>query len=97
MDAIPLLRTRVAGMGIRLELGSWTYGNGRTLEEAADDLVTRLASQAMAIRSGGLRLHSEVPLPDRAYLDFLWELGDVAGEPDRVRARLFGGGDRTPG
>jgi hypothetical protein len=90
MDAIPLLHTRIAGMGIRLELGGWTYGAGRTLEEAADDLVARLTAQAAAVRSGGMRFHSEGPLPDRAFLDFLWELGEPTLEPARVRAILFG-------
>jgi len=90
MDAIPLLRTRTAGMGIRLELGGWSYGNGRTLQEAADDLVARLTSQAAALRSGGLRIHAEGPLADRAYLDFLWELGEPALDPTRIRAILFG-------
>ncbi len=96
MDAIPLLRTRVAGMGIRLELGEWTYGNGRTLEEAADDLVARLTLHARAIRSGGMRFHPEGPLPDRAYLDFLWELGEPAIEQTRIRVVVFGGGVDRP-
>ena len=29
-------------------------------------------------------------MPEREYLDFLWELGDVADDPDAVRRRLFG-------
>ncbi len=95
MGAIPLLRTHVTGLGIRLELGTWSYGNGRTLQEAADDLVARLATHAVALRGGGLRFHSEMPLPDPALLDFLWEIGEVAGDPDRVRARLFGDEDTT--
>lgn len=97
MDALPLLRTHLAGMGVRLELGSWSYGNGRTVEEAADDLVARLTIQARALRAGGFRLHPEVQPPDPAYLDFLWELGEVAGEPGRVRARVFGSGGPTRG
>jgi hypothetical protein len=91
MDAIPLLRTRVTGTGIRLELGEWSYGNGLTLEEASADLVARLTQHAAALRRSGLRLHSEAPRSDPAYLDFLWELGDLAGGPDAVRALIFGG------
>jgi hypothetical protein len=91
MDAIPLLSTRVAGMGIRLELGHWTYGNGRTVEEAADDLVERLTAQAAAVRRG-IRFHPEAPVPDLDYLDFLWELGEPPVDQDRIRARIFGAG-----
>jgi hypothetical protein len=96
MGAIPLLRTQVTGLGIRLELGTWCYGNGRTLPEAADDLVARLSSHATALRAGGMRFHSEMPMPDPALLDFLWELGDVAGKPEQVRARIFGDEDAAP-
>ena len=92
MDAIPLLRTRITGTGIRLELGEWSYGNGRTLEEASADLVARLTAHAAALRQSGLRIHSEAPRSDPGYFDFLWELGDLVGEPDAIRALLFGGG-----
>jgi hypothetical protein len=91
MDAIPLLRTRITGTGIRLELGEWSYGNGRTLEEASDDLVTRLTAHAAALRTSGLRAHAEAPRSDPAYLDFLWELGALPGGSDAIRALVFGG------
>jgi hypothetical protein len=97
MPPSPLLRTHVTGLGIRLELGTWSYGNGRTLQEAADDLVARLSSHALALRRGRLRFHSEMPLPDPALLDFLWELGEVADHPERVRAKVFGSEGPTRG
>jgi hypothetical protein len=91
MAAIPLLRTRVTGTGIRLELGEWSYGNGRTLDEASADLVERLMALAAALRQSGLRIHSEAPRSDPAYFDFLWELGGLAGGSDAIRELVFGG------
>jgi hypothetical protein len=91
MDAIPLLRTRITGTGIRLELGAWSYGNGRTLDEASADLVERLTAHAAALRQGGLRIYSEAPRSDPAYLDFLWELGGLVGRSDAIRDLVFGG------
>jgi hypothetical protein len=90
MTETPLLRTRITSSGIRLELGAWGYGNGQTVETAADDLVARLTSHATAFRSGGLRFHSEAPRPDRAFLDFLWELGELIGDSDAIRRRILG-------
>ena len=90
MVDLPLLRTSPTGSGVRLELGSWTYGNGRDVAAAADDLVARLAKLAHDLRERGLRLPPELGMPEREYLDFLWELGDVADDPDAVRRRLFG-------
>ena len=48
-----LLRTRLEGSGIRLELGGWAYGHGKTVEEAADDLVDRLRRYAVAFVPAG--------------------------------------------
>ena len=91
MEAVPLLRTRITGAGIRLELGQWSYGNGRTLQEAADDLVARVTAQALALRSNGMRIHAEAPMPDIGYLDFLWQVGGLPDGPASVRSLLFGG------
>ena len=75
--------------GIRLELGSWSYGNGRTVQEAADDLVARLIQQGTALRRNGLRFTSELPPPDRDLLDFLWEIGELAARGEDVRPVVF--------
>jgi hypothetical protein len=90
MDQIPLLRTHVTASGIRLELGQWSYGNGRTLQEAADDLIARLADMARAIRAGRIRFVSELGVPDPAYVRFLWQLGELVDRPDRIREEIFG-------
>ena len=88
-----LLRTRVVGSGILLELGGWAYGHGRTVEEAADDLVDRLRRHALAFRASGFRCSAEVPLPEQALLDFLWELGELATRGEDIRPRVFRGSD----
>jgi hypothetical protein len=89
MATDPLLRTRVTANGIRLELGGWSYGHGRTVQEAADDLVARLEHHARALRTTGFRFSSEAPSPDRAFLDFLWEIGDIVARGEDVRGRIF--------
>jgi hypothetical protein len=89
MATQPLLRTNVTGYGVRLELGGWTYGHGCTLQEAADDLVARLELHARAFRSSGFRLSPEAPSADPAFLDLLWEIGDISARGGDVRERIF--------
>jgi hypothetical protein len=79
----------MTGNGIRLELGGWSYGHGHTVQEAADDLVARLELHARALRSNGFRFSPEAPSPDRAFLDLLWEIGDIAALGGDVRERIF--------
>jgi len=90
MAVTPLLRTVPTGTGIRLELGTWSYGNGTDLESAADDLVRRLSALAMSLRTHGVRFAPETGIPDREFIDFLWELSEIAHKPEAVRATLFG-------
>jgi hypothetical protein len=86
----PPLRLDVSGNRCRLLLGGLTYGNGDTLQEAADDLVARLLNMAVGFRSGGFRLCSEIGAPDRRALEFLWELGEIAARDGDIRERVFG-------
>ena len=86
----PLLRSKATYGGVRLELGNWGYGSGRTLEAAADDLIRRLSTMALGLRNGAFRYSSETVLPDREFLDFLWELSEIADRPEDVRRKLFG-------
>jgi hypothetical protein len=86
----PLQVRRVAGR-VRLLLGDLAYGEGTTLQEAADDLVARVLTLVMAFRSGGIGpLPSEGPRPDPAMLEFLYELGEIAAGGGDIRERLFG-------
>ena len=74
----------------RLSLGGLTYGNGRTLQDAADDLIARLLHLAASFRGSGFRLSPEGPQLNHASLDFIWEIGERAARGEDVRPRVFG-------
>jgi hypothetical protein len=91
MKSQPSLEVRHLAGGVRLWLGSLTYGEGATLQEAADDLVARVLVLAMAFRSSGIGpIAAEGPQADLAMLDFLYELGEIAAAGGDIRQRLFG-------
>lgn len=75
--------------GCRLSLGGWVYGEGPTLQEASDDLVVRLLNLAICFRASGFTVSSESPLPERGWLDFVWELGELAVRGEDIRGRVF--------
>jgi hypothetical protein len=75
---------------VRLSLGSFSYAEGETLQEAADELVCRLLMVAMAFRNGGVGPLSSECRPDLALLEFIWQLGEVAASGGDVREFLFG-------
>ena len=86
----PALSVRDVGGHCRLSLGGHAHGEGATLQEAADDLVRRLLTLAMALRSGaGLRVSPEVPGVDLRWFEFLYELGAIAARGEDIRARVF--------
>jgi hypothetical protein len=87
----PPLRFSSVGGRCRLSLGGFTHGNGDSLDEAANDLVTRLLNLALCFRSTGFRIPAELGLTDHRWLEFLWELGDLASRGDDIRGRVFGG------
>jgi hypothetical protein len=80
--------TERAGL-IRIELGGLAHGDGSSLQEAADDLVRRVLEMALAFRSTGWRVSSELR-PDPDAMNFLYELGEFAAAGGDVRVRLFG-------
>ena len=84
----PSLHVRPDGPNCRLSLGGFAYGDGETLQEAADDLVHRLLDVAMCIRRGGMTFSTELKT-DRRWLDFLWELGEIAARGGDIRQRVF--------
>jgi hypothetical protein len=88
----PPLRLEPTGDGCRLSLVGVSYGNGGTLQEAADDLIARLVTLATSIRHSGFRGASELGPPDPRLLDFVWELGELAARGEDIRPRVFGAG-----
>jgi hypothetical protein len=87
----PALEVRQVAGRVRLLFGVLAYGEGDTLQEAADDLVARVLVLVMALRSGGIGpFPSEGPRPDLAMLEFLYELGEITATGGDIRQRLFG-------
>jgi hypothetical protein len=86
----PTLRLAERDGRCRLSLGGRAHGDGATLQEAADDLIARLLHTALCIRSSGLGPAAELGPPDRPWLDFVWELGELAARGEDVRGRVFG-------
>jgi hypothetical protein len=81
----PALTVREHAGGVRLHLGSLAYGDGPSLQEAADDILVI----ARALRTSGFSISREVP-QDIAALNFLYELGEIAAAGGDVRTRLLG-------
>jgi hypothetical protein len=77
----------------RLRLATLAQGEGRTLQEAADDLVCRLLGMAMSWRSGGFRIPCELGPVDLRWFEFIHELGEIAAAGDDIRERVFGASD----
>jgi hypothetical protein len=89
----PELSLQERGGSCRLSLGCHAYGEGRTLREAADDLVARLLTLAFCLRSGsGLSVSPDGPALDLRWLNFLHELGELAASGNDIRERLFATG-----
>ena len=86
----PPLRVIESDGRCRLWLGSHAYGDGDSLQEAADDLVDRLLSVASSFRSAGVRIPRELGPPDLRWFDLLYELGEIACAGGDIRARVFG-------
>ena len=74
----------------RLSLGGHAYGDGDTLQDAADALVARLLAMAIGWRAGGFRFPMELGAPDVAWFEFLHELGEIAAAGGDIRERVFG-------
>jgi hypothetical protein len=72
-----------------LHLGRYAHGDGETLQDAGDDLVARLLSLALCFRSG-FTTSTELPAPDLRWLNFVYELSDIAARGGDVRERIFG-------
>ena len=87
--SLPLTVQEAPGR-VRLCLGSFAHGDGPTLQDAADDLVQRLLTYAMAFRASGFRPSLETAPIDLAAMDLLYQLGEIAATGGDIRGRLFG-------
>jgi hypothetical protein len=85
----PALTVRERAGGVRLQLGSLAYGDGMSLQEAADDLVRRVLALGRALRTSGFSVSPEFPC-DLAALSLLSELDEIAAAGGDIRTRLFG-------
>jgi hypothetical protein len=88
---IPLLTVREHSHGCRLYLAGDAWGDGATLQEAADDLVARVTRLARASRTGGFTCAHELGAPDRRWLEFIYQLGEIAERGGDVRRRVLEG------
>jgi hypothetical protein len=90
----PEFSLQEGGSSCRLSLGCHAYGEGGTLQEAADDLAARLLTLAFCVRSGsGLAVSADGPALDLRWLSFLHELGELAASGIDIRERLFAPGN----
>ena len=87
----PAISLRESAGRCHLTLAGLTYGVGFSLQEAADDLISRLIGIALGARSTGFRdpLAAEAPAPDLSA--FISELGELAARGEDIRPRVFGG------
>lgn len=90
-ELTPTLHIQETADGVRLSLAGLTFGDGATLQDAADALIERLLVMAMGLRTDGMRVgSSDVPAPDVGALDFLYRLGEIAAAGGDIREHLFG-------
>ena len=77
----------------RLWMTGCGYGDGATLQEAADDLVRRVLGFAAQLRAGASwPASTDLPRPDPRVVALIYELGRIAAHGGDVRERLFGRG-----
>jgi hypothetical protein len=75
--SLPLTVQELPGR-VRLWRGGLAHGDGPTLQDAAEDLVQRLLTYAMAVRASGFRVSPELGPPELAAMNLLYELGEIA-------------------
>jgi hypothetical protein len=89
---VPELQVQEIGGRVRLALRGFSFVEGSTLQDAADELVHRMLLTAMALRSSGLGPIYPGAAPDVDALAFVWRLGEVAAAGGDIRSHLFGTG-----
>ena len=85
---MPDLLTTEKGGRISLCLGGLARGEGASLQEAAEELVSAVRRLALTVRASGWTMSSEAR-PDLETLDFLHELGEIAAAGGDIRDRVF--------
>jgi hypothetical protein len=93
----PPLTVHEVGGRCRLSLAGLAHGYGGTLQEAADDLVERVQRVVLSLRRSGPRFSRELGPPDRAVLDYLWQLGELADRGEDIRPLVLGPPPSAPG
>jgi hypothetical protein len=88
LDAALVIQENCGGCRLRLRDDAW--GDGATLQEAADDLVARVMRHALALRSGGVACPRELCPPDARWLEFLYKVGEIAARGGDVRQHIVG-------
>jgi hypothetical protein len=73
----------------RLALAGLTYGDGTTLQQAADELVARVVRMAIAVRQGDLAFSSAVRAPEPHVMTFLQDLAGRAVDADQIRQHIL--------
>jgi hypothetical protein len=86
----PPLSPRETAHGCRLSLAGVGHGHGATLQDAADELVSRVLDVALAVRAGGLTYTSGL-LPDLDSVAFLHEVAEVAAQGGDIRRLVLSG------
>jgi hypothetical protein len=85
---LPLTITENGGC-VRLQLGAVAHGEGATLQDAADELVSSIVRLALAFRASGCSASRELR-PDLETMNFLHELGEIAAAGGDLREHVFG-------
>ena len=86
---MPALSVTEAGGRVHLSLGGFAQGEGSSLQEAADDLISSVLRLVMAFHSSGFKASCE-RWPDFETMNYLYQLGEIAAAGGDIRARVFG-------
>jgi hypothetical protein len=87
----PRLWVEEIGDRVRLGVDGLVSADGPTLQDAADELVTKVLGVVMAFRSGEIGGYgSMLCRVDMVLVEFIWELGEFAAAGGDIRERLFG-------
>jgi hypothetical protein len=86
----PTLRVDEIDRRVRLSLDGSFFAEGRTLQEAADELVWKVLVAVMAFRSRGISGLIALSRPDLELVGLLCEFGEIVAAGGDIRERLFG-------